>query len=165
MSGRAGKPDGPDLGGAIVVKGPGRSWGIVHFGPEPGVCSVDVNGCGYCIGVPCRLPAATVKPEEKTVVNHQVVDLHPATAITVNGHEPRIVHNVTTSTMRMACDTCNWLSKDYKGRWRDKVEESWRDHAADVGMGVTLAHGQVGNGCHCASCAMATRRENEAAHA
>lgn len=95
------------------------------------------------------------------MVNHQVVDLHPATAVAVNGHQPRIVHNVSTSTMRMACDTCHWLSKSYKGRWRDRVEESWREHAADIAMGVAINHGEVGNGCHCAGCAQATRRAAE----
>lgn len=45
-----------DLGGSFVMRGPGRRWGVVHVGPEPGVCQVDTDGCGYCIGVPCQLP-------------------------------------------------------------------------------------------------------------
>lgn len=46
-----------ELGGAAYVlpKSP-RRWGVVHFGPDDGVCSVDEQGCGYCIGVPCKLP-------------------------------------------------------------------------------------------------------------
>lgn len=90
--------------------------------------------------------------------SHRVVDLHSATAIAVNGHEPLIVHNVTTRVMRMACDTCDWLGPSRKGRWQDRVEDDWRTHAGDVAMGVTVTHGQVGNGCYCASCAIATRQ-------
>lgn len=48
-----------DLGGAALVNGPGgpyKGWGIVHIGPEPGVCTVDDDGCGYCVGIPCRNP-------------------------------------------------------------------------------------------------------------
>jgi hypothetical protein len=51
--------DPRDLGGAVVVRGPGRRWGVVHVGPEAGVCEVADDGCGYCIGVSCRLPRRT----------------------------------------------------------------------------------------------------------
>ncbi len=56
----------PDLGGAVVIRGPGRRWGIVHVGPAPGACSVDEDGCGYCIGVPCRLPRDVTRPTTDT---------------------------------------------------------------------------------------------------
>ena len=101
------------------------------------------------------------------MVSHQVVDLYPASAVTINGHKPRIVHNVSTSTMVMCCDTCSWLSKSYQGRRRHKVEESWREHAGNIAMGITITHGEVGNGCHCATCAIATRQaenQREAGH-
>ena len=46
-----------ELGGAIHLTGKGyRRYGVVHFGPEDGVCSVAPEGCGYCIGRPCELP-------------------------------------------------------------------------------------------------------------
>jgi hypothetical protein len=49
-----------ELGGVIHVKGPGKRRAIVHYGPEEGVCRVAPEGCGYCIGVPCRLPRAEI---------------------------------------------------------------------------------------------------------
>jgi hypothetical protein len=49
------------LGGSVVMRGPGRRWGIVHFGPEEGVCSVDKDGCGYCIGIPCKSPKKVIR--------------------------------------------------------------------------------------------------------
>lgn len=59
-AGTAGEMLAPErLGGAAVINGPGRHWGVVHFGPDPGVCSVDEDGCGYCIGEPCRLPKSS----------------------------------------------------------------------------------------------------------
>lgn len=32
-----------------------RRWGVVCYGVADGVCSVDVQGCGYCRSE-CRLP-------------------------------------------------------------------------------------------------------------
>jgi hypothetical protein len=58
-------PPDASHGGAIVINGPGQSWGIVHIAPEPGVCSVVEEGCGYCIGVPCKWPAATNKEADR----------------------------------------------------------------------------------------------------
>lgn len=53
--------------GAVIVRGPGRKWGVICVGPEDGVCSVDEIGCGYCIGVPCKWPKrpATEEAEEQ----------------------------------------------------------------------------------------------------
>ena len=45
-----------DLGGVIRVQGPRRTVTRVHVGPAPGVCSVEDDGCGYCLGVPCKSP-------------------------------------------------------------------------------------------------------------
>ena len=53
------EPPAPDRGGVIPVPGPRRTVTRVHVGPAPGVCSVDRDGCGYCIGVPCRSPSPT----------------------------------------------------------------------------------------------------------
>lgn len=35
--------------------------GIVHIGPDDGVCSVNIVGCGYCHG-PCKLPVTAERP-------------------------------------------------------------------------------------------------------
>jgi hypothetical protein len=91
------------------------------------------------------------------MVNHQVVDLHPATAVTVNAHEPVIVHNVTARVMRMSCNTCFWVGPSRTGRSLDRVEDDWRTHASDLAMGATITHGQADNGCHFAACAQANR--------
>jgi hypothetical protein len=89
------------------------------------------------------------------MVNHEVVTLLPLGL--VNGHVPLVVHNVTTGEMGLHCRTCGWIGRPYGRRWADKVDGTWRIHAGDLAMGITLAHGQIGNGCHCASCARATR--------
>lgn len=79
---------------------------------------------------------------------------------TVNGHEPWRFYNESTNTEGMFCDTCGWHGQSYKGRWRDKAEATWREHAGDLAMGLTLVHGErgpVNAGCHCATCSMARR--------
>lgn len=67
------------LGGAAVVAGPGRRWGVVHLAPAEGACSVDPLGCGYCIGVPCQQPA---RPPVCQRCGHR----HPAADDSCAGH-------------------------------------------------------------------------------
>lgn len=64
-----------DLGGVIPVQGPRRTVTRVHVGPAPGVCSVDDDGCGYCLGVPCRSPR---QEEENETVATSDDDLEKA---------------------------------------------------------------------------------------
>lgn len=95
------------------------------------------------------------------MTDHQYVELHPGSAQRINGHEPVIGHNATTGYARIHCQTCDWVGKGFTGRWHSKVEAEWRVHAGDLAMGVQIKHGTVGNGCHCATCAQATRAAAE----
>lgn len=54
-------------GGSMSLNrvGGSRRYGVIHFGPEPGYCSVDEDGCGYCIGVACRLPKQSAEQSEQ----------------------------------------------------------------------------------------------------
>jgi hypothetical protein len=91
------------------------------------------------------------------VTDHEGVRLHPLGLVAINGHQPVIFHNVTVSRMTMICDTCGWMSRSRSGRWRELIDREWRVHAGDLAMGIAIAHGAVGNGCHCYWCDRATR--------
>jgi hypothetical protein len=79
---------------------------------------------------------------------------------TVNEHEPWRFYNESTNQESVFCDTCGWTGKSFKGRWRDKAEAAWREHAGDIAMGLKLEHGKrepVNAGCYCATCQQARR--------
>lgn len=49
-------PDTLSRGGVARLRGRRGTTVRVHVGPADGVCSVEPEGCGYCLGVPCAHP-------------------------------------------------------------------------------------------------------------
>jgi len=88
--------------------------------------------------------------------------LHPGGWVAVNGHDPLIFHNVTTREMNIHCQACGWISESAGRRHGESfLDKQWRTHAGDLAVGITITHGQPGNGCHCATCARAARNLNQ----
>jgi hypothetical protein len=80
--------------------------------------------------------------------------------VTVNGHIPGWTYNESTDEEVRYCDTCGWIGPSFKGRRRDKADDTWRTHAGDIAMGLVIEHGkhaEVNQRCRCALCAMARR--------
>ena len=95
------------------------------------------------------------------MVNHRVHDLHPGNLEPINDHQPGATYNENTGDRRVNC-SCGWISRAYRGRWSEKVDDQWGIHAADIAMRRKPTGEQLHVNCHCAVCARAQREAIDA---